>query len=218
MTLIIDDNLLQSHFEFVPKHIIQDIKNMWIYLKEYQLDKVVNSYIGIVENCLNWLQLHYDIITFLKVYGKLEKLGAEDDLEVAFKQGLERRPNNATIRYGYGFICQTKDDQDSAIEAFEEAIRLRPNLAGAYFGLASAYQVKGKRKLAEEECKKAIKINSDIAEPHYVLGTACMNRNELGKALHHFNYFLSLSYPYLSNYKGDVESCVSLITAKLRSS
>ncbi len=71
----------------------------------------------------------------------------------AFKEGVEKDPNNKFYRYNYGVLLLGKKDYQGAILQFEKAIDIDPEYENALYNIAVAY-VKWGADLAKESNDK----------------------------------------------------------------
>lgn len=88
----------------------------------------------------------------------------------AFKEGVEKDPNNKYYRYNYGVLLLGKNNYEGAVEQFEKAIDIDPQYENALYNIAVAYVKWGaelnKEVEAKEDTSTAYKQKFQAALPY----------------------------------------------------
>lgn len=81
----------------------------------------------------------------------------------AFKEGVEKDPNNQYYRYNYGVLLLGKNDFEDAVEQFKKAIDIAPDYQNAIYNLAVTY-VKWGTAINKENEDKGIMDNTQYKD------------------------------------------------------
>jgi tetratricopeptide (TPR) repeat protein len=65
--------------------------------------------------------------------------GTADRALTAYREQIEKNPNNATYRYNYGALLLEAERYADAIAQLDSAVALRPSHAGSQYNLGAAY-------------------------------------------------------------------------------
>lgn len=92
-----------------------------------------------------------------------------DVAKQAFKEGVEKEPENKYYRYNYGVLLLGDEDYPAAEEQFKKAIEIDPNYENAVYNLAVTYVKWGTKindELKEDEDNAPVKEKYSQALPH----------------------------------------------------
>ena len=85
--------------------------------------------------------------------------GKKDDALKRVTDALARRQDNAMLLFLKGYVCQSREEFDSAEEAYLKAIDLKPEYLKPYTALSGMYAKAGKNEEAIEKAEQALALN-----------------------------------------------------------
>ena len=112
--------------------------------------------------------------------------------ESLYKEILRVQPDNASVNYNLGIICQDELRFDESIYYYKEALRINPNLHDAYFNLGAIFHSRGSFGDAIENYHNALKLDPNSADIHNNLGLSLKAKGEIDQAIFHFRKALDL--------------------------
>ena len=113
----------------------------------------------------------------------------QGDLQTAityFRRGLERAPNDPSVRQQLAVALLSSGDRRGAAEQLEEAARLAPDRAEAHVELASLLQADGRYEEAVDRYALALKYRPGYVEARLGLAMALRVAGRLEESLPHF--------------------------------
>lgn len=118
--------------------------------------------------------------------------------ESIYREILRVQPDNASVYYNLGIICQDELRFDESIYYYKEAIRINPNLHDAYFNLGAIFHSRGSFDDAIENYHNALKLDPNSADIHNNLGLSLKAKGETDQAIFHFRKALDLDPNFYS--------------------
>jgi tetratricopeptide (TPR) repeat protein len=105
--------------------------------------------------------------------------------EAAFREAIERSPNDAGLRHNLAVALARQKKLPEAVSQFREALRLKPGAAETHRNLALALSQQGRQQDAEKEWREAVRLDPALASARHELGNALRNSQQLDEALVH---------------------------------
>ncbi|MFP4355338.1 MAG: tetratricopeptide repeat protein [Phycisphaerae bacterium] len=99
------------------------------------------------------------------------------------KAQLQRRPDQADVRYRYGVLLRSEGRLEEAREQFELACQIRPPYTIAMLKLGITLQELGEIEAAIDAFRKAMDIQQDQIDQHYRLGLLYTDRQRFEQAV-----------------------------------
>jgi Flp pilus assembly protein TadD len=155
-------------------------------------DEAVQAFTELVQIQPDWPQFHFDAVA-------RSSGGSVGEFRTAFERAAAKRPHDALIWYGLGFIWQLLGNQEAAGKAFRRGIAEAPKFAALHYNLGITLMDDAGQ--AAAHLQRAVACSPTIAEPHFPLGTIYMTQDRV-KATHHFREFIRLAPDYLEGYTG----------------
>jgi len=105
--------------------------------------------------------------------------------EAAFREEIERSPNDAGLRHNLAVALARQKKLEEAISQFREALRLKPGSAETHRNLALALSQQGRQQDAEKEWREAVRLDPELASARHELGNVLRSSQQLDEALVH---------------------------------
>lgn len=126
------------------------------------------------------------------------ELGQIDEAEVAFKQALELRADNAASYTGLAGIYNAQRRFDEAAEMSAEAARLSGGGAGAtdpvaVYNQGVIYWNAGNFPMAKEQFEQAVALDPNNADAHYQLAMASLNLGDMTSAVEALEKYIEIA-------------------------
>jgi len=126
------------------------------------------------------------------------ELGQMDEAEVAFKQALELRADNAASYTGLAGIYNAQRRFDEAAEMSAEAARLSGGGAGAtdpvaVYNQGVIYWNAGNFPMAKEQFEQAVALDPNNADAHYQLAMASLNLGDMTSAVEALEKYIEIA-------------------------
>ena len=77
------------------------------------------------------------------------------------RQAVEQCPNDAGLRYSYGFSLERLRKHDEALNQYSLALKLDPNMSKAHFSMGDIYRSQGKIDEAIAAYQAGLKVDPD---------------------------------------------------------
>ena len=89
-----------------------------------------------------------------------QEMGELDNAEQAYRDALQRDPENADIHYKLGAVLSDKKKHDMAAGQYQQAVQKNPNHAKAWFRLGLSQKATGKNAQAVDSFMKSIRADA----------------------------------------------------------
>jgi protein O-GlcNAc transferase len=141
-----------------------------------------------------------DIDNTIKLAYELQNKEKFDQAEYLYKEILKVQPDNISIYYNLGIICQDQQRLDEAVFYYRETLKINPNLADAYFNIGGILYSKGLYDDAIRNYQKALQLDPDSADISNNLGSAFKVKGQLKEAIIYFQRALRADPNYGKAY------------------
>ena len=114
-----------------------------------------------------------------------QREGEIAEAEAAFREVLEREPEDVAARVRLGQVRFVASDLAGAAEAFREALSRQPGIAAALYGLGQIAYAEGRDSEAIEHLEAALAAQPSATSIHHLLGLAHRRAGDLEAAKRH---------------------------------
>ena len=115
----------------------------------------------------------------------LVKAGNLKAAEAAFREALERSPDDAGLWHNLAVVYASQGNLESAVGHFEEALKRKPASAETHRNLALALSRRGRHREGEEHWREAVRLDPKLAAARHELGNALRISGRLDEAVLH---------------------------------
>jgi len=141
-----------------------------------------------------------DIDRSIKLAYEFQNQGKLDQAESIYKEILKVQPDNTTIYYNLGIICQDQQRSDEAVFYYKETLKINPNLADAYFNIAGILYSKGLFDDAISNYQRALELDPASADICNNLGSVFKAKGQHKEAITYFQRALRADPNYDKAY------------------
>ena len=127
-----------------------------------------------------------------------------------FQHAIERSPNSAPARNGYGVALCVADRPRESIEHFQRAISLQPNFALAHANLGNAWRALGQHEQAIDSYRRAVGLQPNFPAAHNFAGLSYMQMGLRREALASFDRAIACDPRYADAHFNRGACCIDL--------
>lgn len=130
----------------------------------------------------------------------LHRSGDLKQAESAYREIIDREPENADALHLLGVVLHQRDQNDEAVELIQRAIAIKPDNASFHTNLGAAFRAADKTDQARAAYQRALKLDPRNAKAHNNLGNLLKELDEPLPAIQHYRQAIRIDPDFAEAY------------------